>query len=164
MKLEFSRLDSTNTKDILSLYRRSEDYFILGEGTIPDSCDELLYDLPPNVKLDQKVIVGAFQEDQLVGLVDCLLSFPEQDTSMIGLLLVDSGCRGMGIGANLFQHVVDLSKEKRMKRIRIGVMESNQGALKFWSRMGFVHVDTKGPVTYGERTHMIHVMINELML
>lgn len=159
VKLKLQELTQMHSEAIVSLYQRTQDYFMLAEGEVPESCEELLFDTPPNVSLEKKIVLGAMREHQLVGLVDCVYGFPQADTSMIGLLLVDSACRGKKIGTQLFEHIVELSKEQGMSRIRIGVMDTNEKALKFWSALGFVHLETKGPVTYGDRTHMIRVMI-----
>lgn len=158
MTLTYSSLSDRDRSSILDLYQRSSDYFMLSEGQIPEDCDELLYDLPPGKSAGDKVLLGIYDAEKLIGIIDCIMGFPSDRTCMIGLLLIDRQYRKMGIGQSAFDHIQALAQNQQMEVLRIGVIESNSNANHFWSKAGFRQVDIKGPMVFGNNSHMILVM------
>jgi GNAT superfamily N-acetyltransferase len=47
---------------------------------------------------DDKVAFGIWADDQLVGILDLLLRYLDEETVYLGLLLVDRARQGQGIG------------------------------------------------------------------
>lgn len=162
MKMNFKTLTHADADDILGLYAQTEDYFLLAEGALPKDCKELLSELPPNTEPNRKTVTGAYMDGRLIALTDCVYGYPREDVCMLGLLLVDKRYRRNGIGKTVFGYAVEQAKAKGMNRIRIGVFESNENALRFWSRLGFERVDVKGPVSVGEKKHMIEVFERDM--
>ncbi len=158
MKLEFKILTPEDGLEILALYEKASDYFILAEGRVPSSCDELLTELPPGRRMDNKTVTGAFYEGKLVGLMDCVDGYPDPVTCMLGLLLVDRDYRKRGLGRTIFEYAVSTARKKGMTKIRIGVFDTNTGAYAFWTRLGFDYIETKGPMAVGDKAHMIKVL------
>ena len=52
-------------------------------------------------------------------------------------LCVDESARGQGIGEALMEAVYDLAREKGIARIELNVWECNEGARRFYERLGF---------------------------
>ena len=52
-------------------------------------------------------------------------------------LCVDENCRGQGIGELLMQAVTDLARELGLRKIQLSVNEHNEGARKFYERLGY---------------------------
>ena len=52
-------------------------------------------------------------------------------------LCVDGDARGLGIGAALMQAVRELARERGIDRIELNVWECNEGAIRFYERLGF---------------------------
>ena len=52
-------------------------------------------------------------------------------------LCVDENCRGQGVGELLMQAVTDLARELGLDKIQLGVNEHNEGARRFYERLGY---------------------------
>ena len=52
-------------------------------------------------------------------------------------LCVDEAARGLGAGRLLLQAVRELAKSRGIEKIELNVWECNEGALKFYERLGF---------------------------
>lgn len=158
MKLTYKKLTHEDNDEIVALYEKTEDYFLLAEGCVPADSNELLTELPPDTSADKKTVTGAYYKGRLIGLMDCVDGYPDVTTCMLGLLLVDKAYRKRGTGRMIFEYAVMKAKEKGMTKMRIGVFEGNTGAYAFWTRLGFDYIETKGPMSVGEKEHMIKVM------
>jgi GNAT superfamily N-acetyltransferase len=49
-------------------------------------------------------------------------------------ILVTDACRGQGIGALLFEKVVEIAKERNVKRMDWQVLEWNEPAINFYKK------------------------------
>jgi GNAT superfamily N-acetyltransferase len=158
VKLTYKKLTHEDNDEIVALYKKTEDYFLLAEGGLAADSHELLTELPPDTSADQKTVIGAYNKGHLIGLIDCVDGYPDGTTCMLGLLLVDQAYRKRGTGRMIFQYAVMKAKEKGMTKMRIGVFEGNTGAYTFWTRLGFNYIETKGPMAVGDKEHMIKVL------
>jgi len=52
-------------------------------------------------------------------------------------LCVDEAMRGQGIGAALMEAVRALARERGIEKLELNVWECNEGAVKFYERLGF---------------------------
>jgi ribosomal protein S18 acetylase RimI-like enzyme len=75
--------------------------------------------------------------DELVGILDLLLRYPDDETLYIGLLQIDRPRQGQGIGAAACQ-ALEREVEARWPwvRLRLSVVRTNDQVLGFWRRMG----------------------------
>jgi len=52
-------------------------------------------------------------------------------------LCVDGAARGLGVGTLLMDAVLELAKSWGIKKIELNVWECNEGAMRFYERLGF---------------------------
>src|SRR5512132_1349054 len=80
---------------------RDEDYALRVTGHPPGPADaqSTLMFVPEGSSPDDKAPFGVWLDDELVGLLDLLLRYPDDETVYIGLLLIDRAHQGQGIGA-----------------------------------------------------------------
>ena len=45
--------------------------------------------------------------------------------------------QGMGLGQKFFEHILIKAREQKIKNLWLNVYDQNQGAIKFYSRLGF---------------------------
>ena len=91
-------------------------------------------------------------DDELVGLFDLLLRYPDEETVYIGLLLVDRARQGQGMGAAACR-ALDREVAARWpwaRRLRLSVVRTNDQVLGFWRRMGFAETGEVRPYRYDE--------------
>lgn len=64
------------------------------------------------------------------------------DQVRIAALAVDDTQRGRGVGSRLLEAVCALAEERRLRAVRLEVVDTNIGARQLYERMGFVAVRT----------------------
>jgi L-amino acid N-acyltransferase YncA len=75
--------------------------------------------------------------DALRGVVDLILSEPDETTATIGLFLVAAEQQGAGLGkATVKQLEADVTRAG-LSRLRVGVLSGNKPGLTFWTSLGY---------------------------
>ncbi len=141
-----------------ALLERSADYFYLVEGQPPKPDDAIILskECPPGWSTENKFLVGINdQNGRLIAVIEGLRGYPAEGIFWIGLMLVDPAQRGQGLGTQLMAEFEDWARRQGANQIRLGVVEENTKALKFWQRLGFEHYSSSEPVTFGQKVHVI---------
>jgi ribosomal protein S18 acetylase RimI-like enzyme len=129
-----------------------EGYFLRVTGHPPGPADaqSTLMFVPEGVSPDDKAPFGVWAGDELVGILDLLLRYPDDETLYIGLLLIDRGRQGQGIGTAAVQALERelLPRWPWVRRLRLGVVRSNDQVLGFWRRLGFTETGEVRPWRY----------------
>ena len=86
-----------------------------------------------NISKD-KILLGLYDGNTLIGLIDIIKIYPEECTWTIGYLLIHPSCRNKSIGSNLINAIIDIY---RTRKLRCVVQNQNTRALKFWKHNGF---------------------------
>ncbi|MEV6266277.1 GNAT family N-acetyltransferase [Kribbella sp. NPDC051936] len=122
-------------------------------GYLPGESDaqSLLMMRPADLPQESKVVLGAFDDGQLVAVVDLLRGFPNERTAFIGLLEVHAKHQGRGYGGTtyrLVQRYVETTWPE-VRTMRLAVVDTNaQVATGFWQRQGFEATGEVRPYRY----------------
>ena len=115
------------------------DIFI--SGTTKYTREELLQKITND---DEPIYVAVDDNDDVKGYAFCILREQPFSTNMVPFrsmyiddLCVDSTCRGHHIGEQLFEHVKTEAKRLGCYEITLAVWAGNDGAEKFYDRVGF---------------------------
>jgi ribosomal protein S18 acetylase RimI-like enzyme len=89
-------------------------------------------------------------DGELVGVLDLLLRYPDDETVYLGLLLIERGHQGQGIGAGAVQALERevAARWPWARRLRLSVVRTNDNVLGFWRRMGFTETGEVRPWRY----------------
>jgi ribosomal protein S18 acetylase RimI-like enzyme len=122
-------------------------------GHPPGAADaqSLLMMRPDGLTADQKVVLGTFEGEQLVAVVDLLRGYPNEHTAFIGLLEVHGDHQGRGIGAATYGAVEQYVEREwaEVRTLRLAVLDTNkEQAAGFWARQGFEWTGEEKPYTY----------------
>jgi ribosomal protein S18 acetylase RimI-like enzyme len=123
---------------------------VTGHPPGPADAQSTLMFVPEGRSPDDKVAFGVWADDELVGLFDLLLRYPDEETVYLGLLLVDHARQGQGIGTAACQ-ALDREVAARWpwaRRLRLSVVRTNDQVLGFWRRMGFTETGEVRPYRY----------------
>jgi len=135
---------------------RAPQYFMLerGEPAASSEAHDVLHECPPGA--DKQVLLALDDNGVAIGCVDVALGWPDRSTACIGLLLVVEDQQGRGVGRALYALVEDMLRP-RFAKLRLGVLQRNERALKFWSAVGFVATGERKPHARGTITDEIVV-------
>lgn len=126
--------------ELQRLFERCDEYFELQEGApaAPDAAAHDLADLPPGKLASDKYALGLRNPaGELVGYVDLVRDYPGEGVWWLGLLLLAPELRNRGLGARIFDALADRAAREGARSIRLGVLEQNEAAARFWRRRGF---------------------------
>lgn len=106
--------------------------------------------IPNQFDSSKKVVIGIFIADELIGVIDLLRGFPNNETAMLGLLLLTEKRQGQGLGKKSFDELLlFLTEWPEIKKIRISVVASNSEVLTFWTKLGFSETGARRPYQNG---------------
>ncbi|WP_350279534.1 GNAT family N-acetyltransferase [Kribbella sp. HUAS MG21] len=98
-------------------------------GYPPGASDaqSLLMMRPESLPEESKVVLGAFEADQLVAVVDLLRGFPNDHTAFIGLLEVHATHQGRGYGRTTYQLAQQYVETTwpEIRTMRLAVVDTN---------------------------------------
>jgi uncharacterized protein len=144
--------DPEELRALQRVIESDEDFALRVTGHPPGPADaqSTLMFVPEGKSPDDKVVFGVWVGGELVGVLDLLLRYPDQETVYVGLLLIDRAWQGRGIGAAACQA---LEREVLVgwpwvRRLRLSVVRTNDQVLGFWRRMGFAETGEVRPYRY----------------
>ena len=103
----------------------------------------------------------AWDETGLLGHMILRFTDAQKETIRFGFVIVDDSRRGAGIGRRMLQMAIRYAADfLKAKRITIGVLENNPGALRCYLGAGFREAEQAEPVYYdllGQRIRCIEL-------
>jgi GNAT superfamily N-acetyltransferase len=123
---------------------------VTGHPPGPADAQSTLLFVPEGKSPEDKVVFGVWVDGELVGILDLLLRYPDAETVYLGLLQVDRGRQGQGIGAAACRALERevLARWPWARRLRLSVVRANDRVLGFWRRMGFAETGEVRPWRY----------------
>ena len=153
-------LSGADEPEVQDLWERCSDFSELVEGRLPekDAGHSVLFDLPPEKAMKDKYVFGVYNEKAvLIAVIDLIKDYKDIGEWIIGLMLIDPGERGNGLGRKVHDFLKALVSENNGQKLRIAVVEENTNGFHFWSRMGYVEKE-RVRRTYGNKDHTVIVM------
>ncbi|MBF0410346.1 MAG: GNAT family N-acetyltransferase [Candidatus Riflebacteria bacterium] len=142
---ELSEQVPDDIKNVQTVFDAAPQYHLLVEGRIAasDAAIKAMSDLPPGKLRIDKIFGCYFLDSSPVGCLDIVRGYPESYIAFIGLLLFDENHQGLGFGKQAMKYITDIAHSWQCHVLRIGVVETNSRAVKFWKREGFSEIYRK---------------------
>ena len=123
---------------------------VTGHPPGPADAQSTLLLVPEGRSPEDKAPFVVWASDELVGVLDLLLRYPDEETVYIGLLLIDRARQGQGIGTAAYQALERdlLPRWPWARRLRLSVVRTNEQVLGFWRRLGFTETGEVRPWRY----------------
>lgn len=151
-------LDEHDLNNLQNMLNRCNDYFnlVYKRDNTENSASEILSILPENKTLDDKFVIGIFNLDKkIIGVIDIIRDYPENNIWFLGLMLIAPNYRNNGLGKLIFDDTEEWAIDLGAKSIRLAVVEQNIKALKFWEKLGFKIFKTKKQDLEGIKTKLL---------
>jgi GNAT superfamily N-acetyltransferase len=138
----YPQLTPDDEAAVRRLYARSRAFFelISGKEAGNDAPERLFVGRPAGLPQENKVVLGIYQDEQLAGVFDILLGYPNAETGFIGLFLLDPDYRGVGLGSRAYIRVEAWFQQWGLTEVQLGVQMNNADGRRFWEKHGFVYV------------------------
>ena len=142
MKAPYPQLSPDSLPLVQRLYQRSRSFFelISGKEAAPNAAERLFVGRPAELSIEQKHVLGVFEDDTLVGVFDILMGYPNPDVGFIGLFLLDPDYRRRGLGSDAYRAVEQWFKSLGLCEVQLGVQLNNKAGRLFWESHGFVYL------------------------
>jgi GNAT superfamily N-acetyltransferase len=140
--------------EMLALQRVLEDASTYAErvtGAPPGPADaQSTYSaLPEGKGYEDKFVFGVYEGEEMVGCADVIRDWPRAGTAHIGLLLIAERHHGRGHGRAAYHAIQQEVQTWGARRVRIGVVRTNEHVLPFWKKLGFAPTGEVKPYRYG---------------
>lgn len=117
----------------LEIHNSNTHYNILENGvpsrTIEETRDEFL-----NQDTESYLV---FLENKYIGIIDFLKNNPSDNCPWIGLLMIHGEFHHKGYGRVVYNLFEEKLKQQNFEKVRIGILQENTIAQKFWKSLGF---------------------------
>ena len=132
------KLNEINLDEIEKVYAGNPDYFkYVPPLYTKESILRDLKALPYHKDSQDKYFLG-YYSDHLVAVMDLIDHYPDLNSVMIGLFMVNSLDQGKYIGWNMIQDLCRYLKTQGYQEIRLGYVKENIPAKYFWEKCGFI--------------------------
>ena len=156
---EIRLLGARNEAELQDLCERCHEFALLTEGQLPGpkAGFDILNDLPPGKEMEDKRVLGVYDEGLLAAVVEMVKDYKTVGEWIIGLLLIDPEKRGNGLGSAIHDYIIEYVSQNGGSLLRIGVIEENIRGMNFWGKMGYSEVERKVQ-SFGIKEHTVIVM------
>ena len=158
-KYKVKKMGEEDVANIINLLSGNPLYF---EYCPPKpSIESVLNDLralPPGKSLIDKFYLGFFNDNQLVAVMDYIVSFPQEDTIFIGLFMVDIKESWKGIGSSIIDEALTVFKREGYVKVRLAYMKGNSQSSRFWQKCGFAETGIEK-----ENEHGVAVVLEKII-
>lgn len=142
------------------------EYYFAVSGQPPSATEaheEIHGALPEGWPFSKKWILGVLDEtDSLVGMANVVADLLAPGVWHIGLFVVATRLHGKGVAHSLFAQLESWMLASGARWLRLGVVEGNLRAERFWERLAFREVRKRGEVKMGRRVNTLRVMAKPL--
>ena len=157
-------LSAEDGDSLQKLCERCVDYYEIVEGRLPPKSAgyEILNDLPPNKEMKDKFVLGAYDNSNLIAVIDIIRDYKKEKEWTIGLMMIDPFFRGKGLGFKLHNFLIEWVSDYQVESFRIGVVDENGNALNIWQRLGYQEID-RVTMKLGNKDKVVIVMKYNIM-
>ena len=142
-----------NLNELQLVHEQAPTYSLNISGELPSSnaAAEVFSAIPENFNYDKKFVIGVWLENELIGIMDLLRGYPNNETAMLGLLLLKEKYQGKGLGKKSFEELlIFINSWAEINKMRISVIENNRQVLEFWHSLGFIETGVRRPYENGK--------------
>jgi RimJ/RimL family protein N-acetyltransferase len=159
-------LQSEDIPELQRFFEANPEYFLAVEGrpASPSEADEELHsELPAGWSFTRMWFLG-FVDDahSLVGMASLVSDFLALNVWHIGLFMVATARYGSGDAQALYRAMEDWAVRCGAQWLRLGVVEGNTRAERFWEKAGFVQVCKRHSVEMGQLVNTLRIMAKPL--
>ena len=152
--------------EVQRFYEANPGYHELATGgpPVPTQAHEAFHALPPEGWLLGRkwMLVGRGADGVVVAVIDLLEDLFARGVWCIGFFMVADALQGTGAAASLHEALIAWMRARGARWSRLGVVESNVRAARFWKGRGYRELRRRHDYPVGPRTHTLHVLARAL--
>ncbi|WP_026477093.1 GNAT family N-acetyltransferase [Alkaliphilus transvaalensis] len=131
--IKFQPITENTLELVLEILNSNPHYNILENGNPLRSIEEVREEFLNQVTDSYLMIL----DNQYIGVIDFLKNNPKDNCPWIGLLMIHGDYHSRGYGKKSYVAFENKLKEESFNNIRIGILQNNINAKKYWTSLGF---------------------------
>ncbi|MEP7301732.1 MAG: GNAT family N-acetyltransferase [Caldimonas sp.] len=147
-------------------FERNPDYFLAVNGEVAgagQAHEEVHGELPAGWPFTKKWVLGiAAQDGALVAMLNVVSDLLAEGVWHIGLFIVAREHWGTGLARSLLRQLEGWAVAGGAGWLRLGVVEGNRRAERFWEGAGFIGIRRRAGLTMGKKVNTVRVMARPL--
>ena len=164
--LECVELTSEDLPGLQRFFEENPAYFLAISGSVarPDEArEEFESVLPAEWSFEKQWLLAFRREDgSMVGTAGLVSNLFAEGIWHIGLFIVATSLHGTGAAQTLYAELESWMRTRGARWVRLGVVEGNRRAERFWERMGYVDLRRRIDVVMGDKVNNLRVMAKPL--
>ena len=150
-------LSPPDLRDLQSLFDRCADYFTVATGAPAHSeeAQRAFVAGPPSKSVDDKRVIGVFRNENLVGVIDALVDWPERGVWSLGMFMLDPEHRNKGLGSQLMTAFEAWCSENGACSFRTAIVTHHDAGVRFLERSGYTPERTVDGYNAGSQVYSI---------
>jgi GNAT superfamily N-acetyltransferase len=161
-----AELTAVDIPQLQRFFELNPEYFLAVNGQAPasdEAHEEIHGALPEGWPFTKKWLIGFFdQTGSMVGMANVVSDLLARGVWHIGLFLIATRLHGRGAAQSLYDHLERWALDQGAQWVRLGVVQGNTRAERFWDRCGFIEVRKRAGVEMGRLTNTLRVMAKPL--
>ena len=154
--IAFEKVNEGNIQEALHIYKANPMYFSLfGDQPSMESLEKDLKAKPDGVSSENKHYCLIKKAGESIGLIDAIMSYPEEKSIYIGLYMMKHHRKGSGKEA--WKEIERQVLHKGYQAIQLSVIAKNISALNFWEHNGFQKTGRKNTKIKGKTVEVIEM-------
>ena len=159
-------LGAEDVPDLQRFFDLNPEYFLAVGGqpaTLAEAHQEIHGALPAGWPYTKKWSIGFVDgSGALIGMADVVSNLLAPGVWHIGLFIVATALHGRGAAQALYHELERWSRERGAQWLRLGVVEGNARAERFWIRCAYVEVRKRDNFEVGTLVRTVRVMAKPL--
>jgi len=148
------------------LFEKNPEYFWIcnGRAPMPDQALEEMRSVPPSeMTYSKKYVIGLFNNlSELVGMTIVFSNFIANHVWLISEFIFDKSLHGTGITQQFYQQLESWMQKNGAEWIRLGVVQGNTKAERFWNKVGYIQLRERINVPSDMQVNTLRVMAKSL--
>jgi len=150
-----------------AFYEANPGYWLMVHGTAPQPDEAATdFDTRPPADMHWSALHDWLIRDRathrIVGELGIAADLPAPGVMHLGFFIVEDARQGTGFAADLHRSYESWAAAQGTRWLRLGVVDCNRRAQRFWQRLGYEEVRRRSGVRIGELTHQLIVMAKPL--
>ena len=159
-------LSQSDIPALQSFYEDNDDYFLAVNGELPaaDEAHKSIHDpLPAGFTYTKKWVIGWFDDaGAMLAMASVVSDLLASHVWHVGLFIAGKPMRGSGLAQRLYAALEAWAITNGAAWMRLGVVDGNSRAQRFWRGLGFTEVRKREGVEMGKRINTVSVMMKPL--
>jgi GNAT superfamily N-acetyltransferase len=159
-------LTSSEEPILQRFFDANRQYFLAVNGEpagLNEAHEEIHGDLPPGWSFTKKWLIGYVDtQNELVAMANIVSDLLATGVWHIGLFVIATSRHGTGDAQAIYRGLEAWAIDNGAQWLRLGVVQGNARAERFWESLGYIATRTRDGVAMGKLTNTIRVMVKPL--